>query len=194
MHHAAILNHAGIITSLMLAGADSNLKQHVDYVAVGPMPVHYAARCGSLDALACLTANYANVNYADHQGWTAIHHAAYFDSVPTVRLLARHQPELVEICTRGSTSGGGESSPQPRRTPLLIAASGGALACVKCLIEELGANRGFNDEWGYNVVHVAALRYSLYSVFFCQYRIYFNLSFHFIRKYFTYSSKRIYPI
>lgn len=149
MHYAAINNHSNVITSLILSQIDSNIKQQVDYIAVGPMPVHYAARCGSLDALSCLLCNYANVNFADHDGWTAVHHAAYFDNVPALRLLIRRQPELIELTTR---------SVEGRRTPLLIAASAGSLQAVKCLIE-MGANKLFCDEQGNNVVHVAVHKY-----------------------------------
>ena len=152
MHYAAIFNHPSIITTLILTQIDSNIKQQIDYIAVGPMPVHYASRCGSLDALSCLLCNYANVSYADHEGWAAIHHAAYFDNVPALKLLIRRQPELIELTTRSS---------EGRRTPLLVAASAGSLMALKCLIK-MGANRLFHDELGYNVVHVAVLKYFNY--------------------------------
>lgn len=145
MHHAAIFNHPSVITTLILTQIDLNIKQQIDYIAVGPMPVHYAARCGSLDALSCLLSCFANVNYADHDGWTAIHHAAYFDNVPGLRLLIRRQPELMELTTR---------SVEGRRTPLLIAAGAGSLQAVKCLLD-MGANKSFSDELGNNIVHVA---------------------------------------
>lgn len=160
MHYAAISNHPSVISTLILSQIDSNIKQQIDYIAVGPMPVHYAARSGSLDALLCLLCNYANVNYADHEGWAAIHHAAYFDNVPALRLLIRRQPELIELTTR---------SAEGRRTPLLIAVSAGSLEAVICLIE-MGANKLFHDELGNNIVHVAVQKYSyilknVYSVY-----------------------------
>jgi ankyrin repeat protein len=151
MHYAAIYNNPSIITALMLNGIDANIKQQVEYIAVGPMPVHYAARCGSLDALSCLTANYANVSFADHEGWTPVHHAAYFDNVPALRLLVRRQPELLELATRAN------DSTKRRHTPLLVSASAGALQALKCLIK-FGANKLYVDEAGHNVLHVAALR------------------------------------
>jgi hypothetical protein len=72
MHHAAISNNPSITTSLMLIGIDLNIKQQIDYIAIGPLPLHYAARCGSLDSLSCLMANFANVTYADHEGWVSV--------------------------------------------------------------------------------------------------------------------------
>ena len=50
---------------------DANIKQQIDYMAIGPMPLHYAARCGSLDTMSCLLANFANVTFADHEGWVS---------------------------------------------------------------------------------------------------------------------------
>lgn len=69
MHYAAIFNRPYIITSLILTGADVNIKQQIDYLAIGPMSLHYAARCCSLDSASCLLSNYANINFADQQGW-----------------------------------------------------------------------------------------------------------------------------
>lgn len=43
-------------------------------------------------------------------------------------------------------------------TPLLLAASSGALSAVKCLIE-LGAGITRKDDGGNNMVHLAALRF-----------------------------------
>jgi uncharacterized protein len=94
-----------------------------------------------------LLANYANLNYADQDGWTAIHHAAYFDNVPIIRLLLLKQPELIEIQTRNES----------KRTAILVAASSGSLEAIKCLIDH-GANMSTPDGNGYNCVQVAAQR------------------------------------
>ena len=69
MHYAAIFNRPLVISSLVLLTIDCNIKQQIDYVAHGPLPLHYAARCGSLDALSCLTSNFANITFTDHEGW-----------------------------------------------------------------------------------------------------------------------------
>lgn len=74
MHYAAISNNPLIITTLILLGIDTNIKQQIDYMAIGPMPLHYAARCGSLDSLSCLLANYANISFSDHEGWVSFYY------------------------------------------------------------------------------------------------------------------------
>ena len=72
IHYASIFNRFFIITNLIMLGADSNLKQQIKYATIGPMGVHYASRCGSLDALSCLLSNYGNISYYDNNGWVKI--------------------------------------------------------------------------------------------------------------------------
>ena len=69
MHYAGMFNRPLIISSLVLLTVDVNIKQQIDYVAHGPMPLHYAARCGALDTISCLIANFANITFTDHEGW-----------------------------------------------------------------------------------------------------------------------------
>lgn len=64
-------------------------------------------------------------------------------------MFIRRQQELIETTTK-SESGG-------RKTPILVAASAGSLEAVKCLIN-LGANIGYCDDNGYNIIHIAAHR------------------------------------
>lgn len=146
-HYAAIYNRPFIISSLIMSSIDINSKQQIDYLAIGPMPLHYAARNGSLDTVSCLLASYANISFADNDGWAPIHHACYFDNVPVIKLLIRRQQELLEITTRS----------EARKTPILVAGSAGSLEAVKCLIH-FGANIAFHDENGYNIIHIAAHR------------------------------------
>ena len=63
----------------------------------GPTPLHLAARCGSLDASACLVANYANLLAVDEEGWAPIHHAAYFNHEQILKLLVRKNDALLEL-------------------------------------------------------------------------------------------------
>jgi ankyrin repeat protein len=147
MHYAAIYNRPLVLTSLILSSVDVNIKQQVDYLAVGPMALHYAARCGSLDSMSCLLSNYANISYADHTGWAPIHHAAYFDNVPAIKLILRRQEEVIELITRG----------EYKWPPILLAASAGSLESIKCLMSS-GANWTFHDDKGYNLIHIAAHR------------------------------------
>ena len=128
---------------------DLNIKQQIEFMAVGPMPLHYAARCGSLDVLSCLLSNYASISFSDHEGWTPIHHACFFNCVAAVKLLLRKQPELIEIATKSES----------RKTPILVAASGGSLEAIRCLID-FGANLNYHDDHGYNLIHIAAQKYA----------------------------------
>lgn len=71
VHYAAIFNRPNIIANLCLLGVDTNLRQQIKYAAIGAMPVHYAARCGSLDSLSCILANYGNISNYDEKGWVS---------------------------------------------------------------------------------------------------------------------------
>lgn len=59
-----------------------------------------AVRCGSLDAAACLLANYANVLATDQDGWAPIHHAAFFDHQIIINLMIRKNCGLLELTTK----------------------------------------------------------------------------------------------
>ncbi len=76
IHYASIFNKSNIITNLVMLGIDANLKQQIsvkNYMQpIGPLPAHYAARCGALDALSCLLCNYANVMFYDENGWVTV--------------------------------------------------------------------------------------------------------------------------
>jgi hypothetical protein len=89
VHYAAIYNKPGIVANLCMLGIDSNLRQQIKYAAIGAMPIHYSARyyflyfpkktfflfefkftrCGSLEALSCILANYGNISNYDEKGW-----------------------------------------------------------------------------------------------------------------------------
>ena len=147
MHYAAIYNRTAILTSLFSSGVDVNIKQQLEYLAVGPMPLHYATRCCSLDATSFFLCNFANISYADNYGWMPIHHAAFVDNVPGIKLILRRQREVIELITRNEN----------KWTPILLAASAGSLQSVKCLMT-LGANWTYSDDKGYNLIHIAAHR------------------------------------
>ena len=67
---------------------------------LGPTAIHVAARCGALDTVACLLANYANILATDQDGWAPIHHAAFFDHYPVVKLMIRKNRGLLELTTK----------------------------------------------------------------------------------------------
>ncbi len=71
MHYAAIHNRPLIMTSLIMSSVDVNLKEQIGYLAVGPTPLHYASKCGSLDCASLLVSNYANIQIYDHRGWVS---------------------------------------------------------------------------------------------------------------------------
>ncbi|GFR60921.1 ankyrin and armadillo repeat-containing protein [Elysia marginata] len=184
LHHAAIYNRPQIMGLLLLSAVDVNVRrnnilstvyaayleearlecgencdiesiditvpnQHVkDMTASGPTALHMAARCGSLDAVGFLLAHYANILATDQDGWAPIHHAAFFDHQPIIRLMVRKNAGLLELPTKNDL----------RSTPLLLAASSGGLAAVKCLIN-LGAEIRIKDAEGNNMVTLAALRF-----------------------------------
>ncbi|CAF1473696.1 unnamed protein product [Rotaria sp. Silwood1] len=144
MHYAAIHNRPIIIGILILLGVDVNSKAEVNYVPNGGTPLHFACRHGSLDAASCLLGNMAAIQ-VDHQGWTPIHHAAFCDHVPILRLLYNKHNDLLEQRTKDSR----------QSTPLLLASTSGALDAVQCLVS-LDANIAYKDELGNTVIHLAA--------------------------------------
>ena len=96
-------------------------------------------------------------------GWTPIHHAVYCDHVPILRLLHNKYPELLEQTTRDRFVTANRLREQQiillhssrQSTPLLLAATSGALDAVECLVS-LNANVAYKDDLGNTVVHLAA--------------------------------------
>lgn len=66
----------------------------------GPTALHLAARCGALDAVSCLLANYASLVVSDAEGWAPIHHAAFYDHEPVIRLIIRRMDGMLEYQTK----------------------------------------------------------------------------------------------
>ncbi|GFO42024.1 ankyrin and armadillo repeat-containing protein-like, partial [Plakobranchus ocellatus] len=147
LHHAAIYNRPQIMGLLLLSAVDVNVRRN-NILSTGPTALHMAARCGSLDAVCFLLAHYANILAMDQDGWAPIHHAAFFDHQSIIRLMVRKNASLLELVTKNDL----------RSTPLLLAASSGGLAAVKCLIN-LGAEIRIKDAEGNNMVTLAALRF-----------------------------------
>ncbi|OWF40013.1 ankyrin and armadillo repeat-containing protein-like isoform X3 [Mizuhopecten yessoensis] len=165
LHHASMNNRPQIITHLLLQSMDINVRRNnimstegqgkgssdglrSFFLEICPTSLHVAARCGALDALACLLANYGNILATDQDGWAAIHHAAFFDHEPAIKLMIRKNVGLMELVTKNDL----------KSTPLLLAASSGGLAAVKCLIR-LGADIVKHDTENNNLVTLAALRF-----------------------------------
>ncbi|XP_071948397.1 ankyrin and armadillo repeat-containing protein-like [Antedon mediterranea] len=148
LHYAALNNRPQIIQLLVVQSQDINVRRNYNITSIGPTPLHYAARCGSLEAALCLICNHADSTLGDQDGWAAIHHAAFFDHASIMRLVIRKFENQVEL----------ETYDKLRQTPLLLAASSGALESVKILIG-LGANIKRRDTEGNNMVQLAALRF-----------------------------------
>lgn len=148
IHHAAMFNRPQIITMLVVMGFDVNVRRYNNISSQGVSPLHLAARCGALDSLVCLVAYKADVMMFDSQGWVSAHYAAYFNHVDCLLHLIRHEPKLLEL----------RSKDELESTPILLAASSGALDAVKYLIEQ-GVQYTSTDKEGNGAVHLAALHF-----------------------------------
>ncbi|XP_052246071.1 ankyrin and armadillo repeat-containing protein-like isoform X2 [Dreissena polymorpha] len=168
LHYAAMNNHPQIIAILLIQSMDVNVRRNnimgteggdnkgtnapggMTYylLEICPTAIHVAARCGALDTVACLLANYANILATDQDGWAPIHHAAFFDHYPVVRLMIRKNKGLMELVTKNDL----------RSTPILLAASSGGLSVLKGLISS-GADYRRLDGEGNGIVSLAALRF-----------------------------------
>ncbi|XP_078582860.1 ankyrin and armadillo repeat-containing protein-like [Branchiostoma floridae x Branchiostoma japonicum] len=150
LHHAAIHNRPQVIALLLLQGLDVNVRRlvsHYTTASSGPTSLHLAAQCGSLDALSCLVSCKANITMSDQDGWAPVHHAAYYNNVQCLKHLINKDSSQLELNTTN----------QFKSTPLLLAASSGALAAVQHLLAG-GADITKHDTKGDNVVHLAALQ------------------------------------
>ena len=148
IHHAAMFNRPQIITMLVVMGFDVNVRRYNNISSQGVSPLHLAARCGALDSLVCLVTYKADVMMFDSQGWVSVHYAAFFNHIDCLLHLIHHESKLLEL----------KSTDELESTPILLAASSGALDAVKCLIG-LGAQYTCIDKEGNGAVHLAALHF-----------------------------------
>ncbi|CAH1788258.1 unnamed protein product [Owenia fusiformis] len=148
IHHAAMYNRVNILALLIMQSMDINVRRNNNVNSTGPTPLHLASRCGALDAVSCLIGNFANVLVTDTDGWAPIHYAAYYDQELVIKMLIRKHETLLELQTKNDL----------KSTPILLAASSGALASLRCLIN-LGANVTRQDDAGSSVIQLAALRF-----------------------------------
>ncbi|WAQ94689.1 ANKAR-like protein [Mya arenaria] len=147
LHYAAMNNHPQIIAMLLMQSMDVNVRRN-NIMGTGPTAIHVAARCGALDTVACLLGNFANILATDQDGWAPIHHAAFFDHYPVVKLMIRKNKGLMELVTKNEL----------RSTPILLSASSGGLSVLKGLIS-LGADYKRVDGEGNGIVSLAAMRF-----------------------------------
>uniref|UniRef100_A0A8D0HEW0 Ankyrin and armadillo repeat containing n=1 Tax=Sphenodon punctatus TaxID=8508 RepID=A0A8D0HEW0_SPHPU len=145
LHHAAIHNRVPIICQLIKSHLNINQRLNVQF-SQGPTALHLAAQCGSLEALHCLLALKADYKLSDDRGWLAIHFAAFYDNIACITALYRKDPDLLET----------ETTAEYHSTPLLLAATSGALDALQYLFS-LGANWMKKDSKGNNTIHLAVL-------------------------------------
>ncbi|XP_053128970.1 ankyrin and armadillo repeat-containing protein isoform X2 [Hemicordylus capensis] len=179
VHHAAIHNHMSILSQViksyitinqrrtipasqgkrfqrtdgksgkMVSGIVSFLEKDTPVErSWGATALHLAAQCCSLEALHFLLALRADYRIPDERGWLPIHSAAYYDNIACVTILYRKNPELLEM----------ETASQYRSTPLLLAATSGALETLQYLFS-LNANWLKKDRGGNNIIHLAVLNF-----------------------------------
>lgn len=134
MGHKAALRCAVVVMGVMAAtgchpGYNSELMQ---------ASVH-----GDEAKVRNLLGNYANVNYTDHDGDTALHAAAEYGHPEIIRTLVQQGKANVD---RRDSDG---------KTPLHFAAEHGQLAAVKALLE-VGARPNVRDNDGWTPLHFAA--------------------------------------
>ncbi|KAJ7345541.1 hypothetical protein JRQ81_001491 [Phrynocephalus forsythii] len=173
IHHAAIYNRVAIICQVVKSPVTMNQRRTIlvsqgkrsqkteikvlglsekdssgEGGAFGPTALHLAAQCGSLESLHYLLAFKADYRLPDERGWMPIHFAAFYDNVVCITVLCRKDPELLEAETRAEF----------HSTPLLLAATSGALDAIQYLFS-LQANWLKKDSKGNNIIHLAVLNF-----------------------------------
>nr|XP_028686762.1 ankyrin and armadillo repeat-containing protein isoform X10 [Macaca mulatta] len=114
----------------------------------GPTPLHLAAQACSLETTVCLLCSKADYTLSEKRGWMPIHFAAFYDNVCIVIALCRKDPNLLEA----------EATAENQCTPLLLAATSGALDTIQYLFS-IGANWRKTDTKGNNIIHLSVLTF-----------------------------------
>jgi len=151
LHDACIHNRTSILALLLNQSLKLNIRRSdVNDRQTSGTPLHYACRTGSLECVTALMSHCKfSINMSDSKGLTPIHQAAQNDQIAVVRSLLRRKPDLLEI---PALEGDGA-------TPLLYAASGGALTTFKFLIK-LGADLDKRDVYGDSLINRAAINFN----------------------------------
>ncbi|XP_037706099.1 ankyrin and armadillo repeat-containing protein [Choloepus didactylus] len=146
-HHAALHNRVSIICQLCNANFNVNQRRFIMF-SQGPTPLHLAAQACSLEATICLLCFKADYMLSEKRGWMPIHFAAFYDNVCIIIALCRKDPSLLEA----------EATAENQCTPLLLAATSGALDTIQYLFS-LGANWRKTDIKGNNIIHLSVLTF-----------------------------------
>ncbi|XP_036598334.1 ankyrin and armadillo repeat-containing protein [Trichosurus vulpecula] len=147
LHYAALYNRVPIICQLCTANVNVNQRKFV-MSNLGPTPLHLAAQTGSLEATTCLLGHKADYTLYEKRGWLPIHVAAFYDNICIIIVLCRKDPSLLEA----------ETATENQCTPLLLAATSGALDTVHYLFSH-GANWKKTDSKGNNIIHLSVLNF-----------------------------------
>ncbi|XP_049743625.1 ankyrin and armadillo repeat-containing protein [Elephas maximus indicus] len=146
-HHAALHNRVAIICQLCNANFNVNQRRFIMFTQ-GPTPLHLAAQACSLEATICLLCFKADYTLSEKRGWMPIHFAAFYDNICIIIALCRKDPSLLEA----------EATAENQCTPLLLAATSGALDTIQYLFS-LGANWRKTDIKGNNIIHLSVLTF-----------------------------------
>ncbi|XP_038940485.1 ankyrin and armadillo repeat-containing protein isoform X1 [Rattus norvegicus] len=158
-HHAALHNRVPIICQLCNANFNVNQRRFIMFTQEsskmdmkkernGPTPLHLAAQACSLEATICLLCFKADYTLTEKRGWMPIHFAAFYDNICIIIALCRKDPSLLEA----------EATAENQCTPLLLAATSGALDTIQYLFS-LGANWRKTDTKGNNIIHLSVLTF-----------------------------------
>ncbi|CAO2616248.1 Ankyrin and armadillo repeat-containing protein [Lemmus lemmus] len=146
-HHAALHNRVSIICQLCNANFNVNQRRFIIF-SQGPTPLHLAAQACSLETTICLLCFKADYTLTEKRGWMPIHFAAFYDNICILIALCRKDPSLIEA----------EATAENQCTPLLLAATSGALDTIQYLFS-LGANWRKTDTKGNNIIHLSVLTF-----------------------------------
>ncbi|XP_045874132.1 ankyrin and armadillo repeat-containing protein [Meles meles] len=146
-HHAALHNRVAIVCQLHNANFSVNQRRFIMF-SQGPTPLHLAAQACSLETTICLLCFKADYTLSEKRGWMPIHFAAFYDNIAILIALYRKDPSLLEA----------EATAETQCTPLLLAATSGALDTIQYLFS-LGANWRKTDIKGNNIIHLSVLTF-----------------------------------
>uniref|UniRef100_A0A8C5L516 Ankyrin and armadillo repeat containing n=1 Tax=Jaculus jaculus TaxID=51337 RepID=A0A8C5L516_JACJA len=155
-HHAALHNRVSVICQLCNSNFNVNQRRFIMFSqGTGkflnpkcPTPLHLAAQACSLETTICLLAFKADYTLTEKRGWMPIHFAAFYDNICIIIALCRKDPSLLEA----------ETTAENQCTPLLLAATSGALDTIQYLFS-LGANWRKTDIKGNNIIHLSVLSF-----------------------------------
>uniref|UniRef100_A0A5F8GIZ3 Ankyrin and armadillo repeat containing n=1 Tax=Monodelphis domestica TaxID=13616 RepID=A0A5F8GIZ3_MONDO len=161
LHHASMHNKVPIICQLCSANVNVNQRRYVTSSQgrdapksdmkkdrTGITALHLAAQAGSLEATNCLLSHKADYTLYEKRGWMPIHFAAFYDNICIIIVLCRKDANLLEV----------ETASEQRCTPLLLAATSGALDTLHYLFSH-GANWRKTDSKGNNIIHLSVLNF-----------------------------------